>query len=323
MTICICGTPIIAHEGKGRTRRYCSDACKVKAFRRKHDGCNENASPPISLQPRREIKPILKYPGGKWQLARWITSFFPEHKRYVEPYCGSAAVFFNKAPVVHEVINDTNKSIVNLFQVIREHGAELAWRIEMSPWSESEYHAVEKHYDDSGDPIEDARRFLMRSWQAHGGTIYQVSGWKHNGLNGKVYPVTLWKKLPERLLAAVDRLKDAEIRDRPALEMVRYYNTPDTLLYVDPPYMLSTRSRKYYKFEMSDEDHHALVSVQDAHQGMVVLSGYAHPLYDERLKHWYRVETPSVTEHGNTRMEVLWLNPRAANRQQLSLFDVV
>jgi len=269
-----------------------------------------------------DIKPILKYPGAKWRIAPWIVSHFPKHHHYLEPYCGSAAVFFSKPPSVHEVLGDTNKSITNLFQVLRSRGEELAALIEMTGWDEEEYEQYEKNYDNSGDALEDARRFLLRSWQAHGGTIYQVSGWKHNGLNGRAYPVRLWQQLPGRLLAIVDRLKDAEIRNRPALELIAYYNAPDCLIYADPPYVLSTRSRKYYKFEMTDDEHIALLNALDVHRGPVVLSGYAHPIYDERLKHWYRITIPTVGEHGKYQTEVLWLNPcAAAYNQQLVLFQ--
>ena len=266
------------------------------------------------------IKPILKYPGAKWSHAEWIVSQFPRHTHYLEPYCGSAAIFFNKAPADHEILNDLNSSIVNLFQVLRnpESVQILAEQIDYTPWAESEYELYEKNYDESDDPIENARRFLIRSWQAHGGTIYQVSGWKHNGLRGTTYPTRLWRQLPERLLATVDRLKNAEIRNRPALEMIAYYNSPDTLIYADPPYMLSTRARKYYRYEMSDDEHVALLNALDVHRGPVVLSGYATSLYDQRLKHWHRICTPAATEHGNTRIEVLWLNQKAARSQQLS-----
>lgn len=272
-----------------------------------------------------KIEPILKYPGGKWSLARWIISYFPErYAHYVEPYCGSAAVFFSKVPSQHEVLNDLNGSIVNLFQVMRTRCDELAQAIMLSPWSESEYNAIEGHVDDTaGDELEHARRFLVRSWQAHGGTIAQVSGWKHNGLKGNVYPVHLWKKLPERLLRAAVRLQDAEIRCRPALEIIDYYNTPDTLLYIDPPYELSTRSRKYYKYEMTTQDHRELLEALARHKGMIVLSGYAHPLYDEMLEDWERVETPAVTEHGNVRNECLWLNRKAAGQRQGRLFEII
>ncbi len=185
-----------------------------------------------------------------------------------------------------------------------------------------EFRLAETCYSDTGDPIEDARRFLIRCWQAHGVRIAWTSGWKHNGLNGRAYPVRLWQQLPERILAVINRLRDAEIRQRPALEIIDYYNAPDCLLYVDPPYILSTRGRsdRLYSHEMTDSDHIELVEVLDRHTGPVVLSGYAHPLYDKRLAHWYRVTAPAIAEHGRQRTEVLWLNPKAARLQQLPLF---
>lgn len=265
------------------------------------------------------LKAVLKFPGAKWSIARWITSFFPGHEHYIEPYCGSAAVFFSKQPSKHEVLNDLNGSLVNLFEVMRTRGEELAEAIMLSPWSEAEYNAIEGHVDETdGDALEHARRFLVRSWQAHGGTIAQVSGWKHNGLRGSVYPTQLWKKLPARLMAAAERLQDAEIRCRPALEVIDYYNAPNCLHYVDPPYMFETRARKYYKHEMTTDDHEDLLTHLVAHKGMIILSGYATSLYDEALAGWMRTELRATTEHGNTRTEVLWINPRAVSAQQLS-----
>lgn len=266
------------------------------------------------------IKPILKYPGAKWRLASWITSFFPEHVHYVEPFAGSASVFFNKTPSAHEVLNDLNGSLCNLFKVLRDRCDELAEVIALTPWSEEEYHAIERDWY-TEDDVEHARRFLVRCWQAHGGTLYQVSGWKHNGLNGKVYPVKLWRQLPERLLATVDRLRDAEIRNQPAFDIIDYYNAPDVLLYVDPPYMLSTRARKYYPFEMDNAAHAELLDLLNRHNGMVILSGYEHPLYEQKLAHWQRFTLSAQAEHGKTQTEVLWINQRVAHAQQMSLFE--
>ncbi|GCE04227.1 DNA adenine methylase [Dictyobacter aurantiacus] len=265
------------------------------------------------------IDPILKYPGAKWKLAPWIVSFFPEHRHYIEPYAGSAAVFFSKPPEQHEVLNDLNEHIVNFFTVLRTRSEELARAIMLSPFSEAEYNRIERHLSD-GDELERARRFVMRCWQAHGGTIYQVSGWKHNGLSGRAYPARLWQKIPERLLIAAERLQNAEIRCKPALDIIRYYDTEDCLLYIDPPYHLQTRGRKYYSHEMSHQDHVDLLQALLAHKGIIVLSGYAHPLYDDMLASWERFEMPSVTEHGNIRTEVLWMNRPVAQHQQVSLF---
>lgn len=266
------------------------------------------------------LQPIIKYPGAIWRLAPEIIRRFPPHLHYCEPFCGSATIFLRKPPSQHECLNDINSSIVNLFRVLRTRGQELAEAIALTPWSEEEYRAVEDDWTDS-DELEHARKFLVRCWQAHGGNINQHAGWKHNGLQGRVWPAMQWKRMPERLLAVVDRLKDAEIMHRPALEVINYFNAPDVLLYCDPPYVLATRPRKYYPDEMTDADHVALLDALDAHQGMVFLSGYAHPLYEDRLAHWQRLEFPSIGERGKQLTEVLWLNPRAAGNRQLALFS--
>lgn len=267
--------------------------------------------------------PICKYPGAKWSRAEWIISHFPPHKVYVEPYCGSGAVFFNKPPVEHEVINDLDKSIVNLFSVIRRRGLELAAQIEMTPWARAEYEMVERDYHGTGDELEDARRFLVRLWQAHGTRLAYTSGWRHKGVrgvNGGGDTVELWNKLPERLRAAISRLKWVEIECRPALDIIARYNEENVLIYADPPYPLALRSGAFYSHEMTNADHGDLLDVLLNHKAMIVLSGYANPLYDDALRGWYRVSKATQTEHGNTRHEVLWINPQAAKRQQLRLF---
>src|SRR6266567_3114241 len=241
------------------------------------------------------IKPVLKYPGAKWHRAEWIISYLPAHTVYVEPYVGSGAIFFNKPQVKHEVLNDLSSSIINLFAVIRTRGQELAAAIEMTPWSRAEYELVERNYSNTGDELEDARRFLIRCWQAHGTRLSYTSGWRHKGVHGgSGETVSLWNKLPARILAVTSRLKDAELECRPALDIIDRYNAPQVLLYVDPPYLLSTRSGAFYEHEMSDSHH---------------------------LSSWYRVQSPALTEGGNVRNEVLWLNPKAAQAKQLHLFE--
>lgn len=268
------------------------------------------------------IPPLLKYPGSKVRLAPWILSSMPVHLHYVEPYCGSAAVFLAKEPSVHEVLNDLNGSIVNFFEVVRTRGEELADVLRYTPWSEAEYLAVEREYI-CDDPLEHARRFAIRCWQAHGVRLTWTSGWRHNGLNGHSYPARHWKQLPERILLAIERFRDAEIRQRPALEIIRYYNAPDVLLYIDPPYPLSTRNDRLYSHEMSDADHIQLLDTLRESGSMILLSTYENDMYTVRLGAWgwQRATMGAVAEHGLARTEVLWSNPRAARTRQLSLFE--
>lgn len=264
------------------------------------------------------MKPILKYPGAKWSMADWIVGHLPAHNHYAEPFLGSGAVFFNKPKAPHEVINDLDGRVVQLCRVVRDRGDELARAIEMTPYARAEYY---ESYTATGDDLEDARRFLVRCWMAHGFKPFCRTGWRHNG-SKSLQPITnLWNDLPARIRATVARLKDAEIESVPALAIIERYSTSDTLIYADPPYVLSTRShKKLYKHEMTDADHLTLLDALDAHPGAVVLSGYHSGLYDERLSHWHAVETTVQAEKGQSRTEVLWLNEKAAGARQLRMF---
>jgi len=268
------------------------------------------------------VQRILHYPGSKWSLAKWIIDHMPPHKTYLEPFFGSGAVFFRKKPSHLETINDLDGDVVNLFRVIRERPDELARMVYWTPYARQEYYAS---YEMTGaDELERARRFLVRCWMSRGGKTSDRTGWKHNIDSSKCPNSTMpdqWNAVPERILAVTERLKQAQIENQPALQLIQRYKLPSVLIYADPPYILSTRSKRHYRFEMTDEDHMNLLDVLDEHPGPVLLSGYDHPIYNERLKKWRRVEHRALAEMGRIRNEVLWINPVAAEHQaQLTLF---
>jgi len=260
-----------------------------------------------------ERRPILKYPGAKWKYAAWITQYIPRSVTYLEPYFGSGAVYFNLPwTPKNAVLNDLDNDIVNLFRMIRERGAELATLIEMTPWARAEYEAS---FTPTDDPMEAARRFVVRCWQAHGTRTNVRTGWRNVGVSASGSTVSLWKKLPQRVHAVIDRLRDAEIECRPALEIIERYRSPDVAIYADPPYVLATRAGEMYEHEMTDTEHLALLDALDAHPGPVVLSGYACALYDNRLSKWHRIETRSISEKGGVRTEVIWMNRETLKQQ--------
>jgi DNA adenine methylase len=256
------------------------------------------------------IKPILKYPGAKWNLAPWIISHFPAHAHYVEPFFGSGAVFFNKAPAKHEVINDLSGDVVNLFRVIREDGERLAALIEMTPWAREEY---ELSYAPCDDPLERARRFVVRVHQAYAGQINHRSGWSTSTTDDRLRTPG-WINVSQIVRNTAGRIRIAEIENRDAVGLIKDCAATDVLIYADPPYPLSTRSGKMYQHEMTDADHLTLLDALDAHPGPVVLSGYHCALYDDRLRHWSTREKQAQAEKGNTRTEVLWLNQTCIDR---------
>ena len=262
------------------------------------------------------MKPVLKYPGAKWNLAQWIISFFPPHTTYLEPFFGSGAVFFNKPPSKVETINDIDGNVVNLFRVIRERPDELAALIEMTPWARDEYYLS---YEKTGDELEDARRFLVRCWQAFGSITGRRSGWKSDVNVHRGY-ISQWGRLPKIVTTISRRLLSVQVENAAATNIISRYNAKDVLIYADPPYLSETRSDNLYAHEMTDTDHVELLDALDAHPGPVILSGYACDLYDNRLKHWHRETKTAQAEKGQSRTEVLWINPVAAKNVQGRLF---
>lgn len=259
--------------------------------------------------------PSLKYPGAKWgsqgSTARWICSMLPSHKTYVEPFFGSGAVFFTKRPSANEYINDLSGDVVNLFQVMREQPDDLARLIDLTPYARDEQ---QQAFEPCTDPLERARRMLIRHWMTVGGNGgARGKAWRHSGAagrRGKNCPQE-WENLPARIYAHAKRLKMAHIENRPALEILGRLNHPETLAYIDPPYLGDTRHGRMYAEEMQDEAQHIelLDFLAQDWQGMAVVSGYAHPLYDEALANWQRFTRQATAEMGQARTEVLWLSP--------------
>lgn len=265
---------------------------------------------------------VLSYPGAKWKLAEWIISYMPKHTTYLEPYFGSGAVLFNKDSSKLETVNDMDGEVVNLFTVIRDQPEELARKIQWTPFARDEYYLS---YESCDEPIERARRFLVRCWMARGRKTSDRTGWASIMEYDKrpASPTKYWNRLPDDLQGVAERLKHVQIENQLALQVIERYRFKDVLIYADPPYVMRSRSSRMYKHEMKEADHIAMLDALELHPGPVLLSGYPDPLYDDRLGHWKRETKQSNTDHGSDRTEVLWINPTAARQLggQISLFD--
>lgn len=255
--------------------------------------------------PRRRSA-ALRYPGSKWSLAHEIVSQFGPHYHYVEPYFGSGAVFFTKAPSPHELVNDVNSLVVNFFRVLRDRTDDLIFALEATPWSREEY---DRSHLVTADEVEDARRFVTRIWQAHASDLAKKTGWKNRGSKQPARGMSVrWQRVPAELTELALRLKDAEIENRPALEVIRRFATRDTMIYADPPYLMETRTQKMYANEMGIAEHIEMLDALVSHPGPVVISGYENSLYDAHLVGWRRVLVkPPKVEKQAQRMEVLWV----------------
>lgn len=253
---------------------------------------------------------IIKYPGSKWRTAEWIISHFPPHHSYLEPFFGSGGVLFTKPRSNIETVNDLDGNVVNLFECIRSDPERLARAIYWTPYARAEYdRAFERQYTER-DRFQRAVDFYVRMMMGHGfRTTGEKVGWK-NDVQGRdaAYAARFWCETPENIMVAAERLREVQIENRPAVEVIARFNSPKVLIYADPPYVLSTRTRKQYCHEMTDVDHRDLLDALLAHKGPVLLSGYDNPLYSDALKGWHREERPERTQTDGARTESLWMN---------------
>lgn len=269
-------------------------------------------------------RPLLRWHGGKWLLAPWIIANFPAHRTYCEPFGGAFSVGIRKARAYAEIWNDLDGELVNLMRVLRDErrAARLIRALELTPFARAEFEGA---YAPARSGLERARRLIIRSFMgfgSDGGSGIYRTGFRGNSNRSGTTPAHDWANYPEALEGIVERIKRVVLECRPALEVMAKYDGPDSLHYVDPPYLPETRRRNarrpdnggMYRHEMWEPEHRELLAFLLELKGMVVLSGYPSDLYDEALAGWRRIERASHADGARDRIEVLWVNPAAIDR---------
>ena len=261
-----------------------------------------------------KLRPPVKWHGGKYYLARQIVGLFPPHHTYLEPFGGAASVLLNKPRSLVEVYNDLDERITRLFRVIRDHGDELHRVLSLTPYSEIEFREASTPI---GDDIEQARRDFVKWRLSLGGrgdsfsfTLHRVRRQMADVVSGYL------SMIDEQLPLIIERLRSVEIICRPAVDVIRRWDSSQTLIYCDPPYVHSTReenSRDVYDREMSEDDHRELASVLTECDSRVLISGYPSHLYNELYGDWRRVEFDIANHAAGGKKkarerECLWMN---------------
>jgi len=256
------------------------------------------------------MRPVLKYPGAKWRLSPWIIENMPDHESYLEPYFGSGGVFFNKPKSRLETINDINGEIVNFFKVCRDRPEELSRVISLTPWARDELRSCKNTETD--DEVKRARITAVTCFMTFGSR--QVSNtWRYSSgakKNGGPDNAKHWNNLPFIVCEVAERLKDAQIENKSAIELILKFNGPNVVIYLDPPYVKSTRTLHgdQYTHEMTNSDHEELLHTVSDHEAKIILSGYDNELYNDYLKDWRKIQKPTRIERGRIKTETLWLN---------------
>ncbi len=255
----------------------------------------------------------VPYFGGKAWLAPRLASVLPPHKHYIEVCGGSLAVLLAKKRSRQETVNDLDGHLMTFWRVLRDRPDELERMCSLTPHSRGE-RALAQDISSGLDELEVARRVFVALTQGRSGSLTRT-GWRHDLRPVSTpMPVTL-QRYAGRIAQAAKRIRGVSLECRPAVELVEAYGgARDTLLYVDPPYVVDRGIRRggEYRVEMrSDRAHRELLEACLSCDASVVVSGYSSALYDGILGGWYRYEIPMLTSQGSgdgRRVEVLWSN---------------
>jgi DNA adenine methylase len=182
------------------------------------------------------ISPLAPYIGGKRQLSRHLVRRFARvpHEVYAEPFVGMGGVFFRRSQRPRaEVINDRSRDVATFFRVLQRHYEAfldmLRWRLA----SRADFERLMATDPDTLTDLERAARFLQLQRLTFGGRVigrsFGISKHRPGRFDiGKLRPM---------LEAAHDRLSGVLIECLDYAAFIERYDGPETLFYLDPPYI--------------------------------------------------------------------------------------
>ncbi|SDH20141.1 DNA adenine methylase [Bosea robiniae] len=253
--------------------------------------------------------------GGKYTMAKSIIALLPPHRVYTEPFGGAASVLMRKPPSPVEVLGDADLDIVSLYRCVQDPTlcAMLVMKMTWTPFSSAEFERA--CTETGGLPLERAWRVIVRSAMAFSPErVYaKISGFRRSTGSATLPASYDWSTYADALPAFRDRLRRVIIEHGDAISTMRHHDHPDTLHYVDPPYVPATRtSRHGYVHELDDDGQARLLECLRQLKGMVILSGYDSALYSDGLPGWSLIRRNVRDSARRERTECLWLNPSAA-----------
>ena len=257
----------------------------------------------------------LTYYGGKQRLAPQIVALMPRHVAYLEPFAGGAAVLFAKPRAQRETLNDVDGAVMGFWRALRERPEELAAAVAATPYGRAEWEASGEGR--VGDDVEAARRLLVNVEQSFSRERSSFSPPSLRGDRRGRWQPGSWSDLPPRILAAAERLRGVCLECGDALGLIRRWDLPETVIYVDPPYVGEHRKRKDkgYVHDAGPELWPGLVEVlAGIEQAAVILSGY--PCEEAERLGWRRVPlraNRNLQARAGAQLspapETLWLSP--------------
>lgn len=221
----------------------------------------------------------VKYYGGKTRMLPHLLPMIPEHRIYVEAFCGGASLFWAKEPSTIEVLNDINGNVVNFYAVMKYDFEELFTCIDNSLHCEHSFQKAKEifHNPDGWGRVERAWAFWVscnQSFASEAANSFQWVKNKHDNWHPAV-SVDNRKKEFHQYFSRLDRVA---IMNRDAVQMLIDRDGTDTFFYLDPPYVGARQGHyKGYTQKHFDDLLEALTKIK----GKFLLSSYRNDALSE------------------------------------------
>jgi DNA adenine methylase len=234
------------------------------------------------------MKTPITYYGGKQSMLSIILPLIPAHELYCEPFFGGGAVFFAKEPSKVEVINDTNREVVNFYRTVQSDFVSLEKEISISLHSRDLHRKARVIYEnpDMFNEIKRAWAFWLLANQSYSSDL--SGGWSYDNKTGKSAAKATNKRDGFTEDYAI-RLQGTQIECCDAIRIINMRDSKDTFFYLDPPYY-NAHMGHYDGYTI--EDFEMLLKTLSQVEGRFLLSSYNSDALKTYIKQndWHTIE---------------------------------
>jgi DNA adenine methylase len=214
------------------------------------------------VQTETPVRQAFGSPGGKTYLAPKIVGMIPPHDTYVEPFAGGAAVYFKKSPSEKEVLSDKDREIAFAFRFLRDMTSEQFERLQKKNWVITREQFEKLKGMTPKDDLEHFYKFYYLKKASYGDASKQINPLRLEEGHNHLDVSHLWK--------VHERLKRTAVHGRDAIGIIRKYDSPTALHFVDPPYPGRAFIGETEKY--TEEDLARLVNVLKDIKGKFILT---------------------------------------------------
>ena len=222
------------------------------------------------------MKQPFSYYGGKQKMTKHIIPLLPKHRIYVEPFCGGASVFWLKPRMEHrdhiEVLNDLNEDIIITYRCLKneDYFDLLVKRLEGTLYSKAEHQKAQKLLQNKcTGKVDRAWAFIVCQQMSFAKDGYNA-GWAYTRAKDVGTTISWQNKLKEYTEQYTERLKYVHLDCDDAIKVIKRWDDPETLFYIDPPYPGTNQGNYQHKYNQDDFEN--LIEVLKEVKGSFVLS---------------------------------------------------